>query len=268
MMGLTSLGMLLIPGMAAAKLAPVTGSGVDVSYPQCGQALPGSEPFWIVGVNGGNAKSSNACFSDQWAWATKHATNALSSQPPLSLYVNTGNPGEVLPPVATWPLGPVAGDPYGSCGGGNDAACSWAYGYNRAEQDILNADAVAGNLTAMQWWLDVETVNSWSSNLANNRADLEGMVYAFKQVSPKGLVGLYSSSSMWAAIVGKVPLSDGSGLPSTLYNLNEWRPGATNLQQAQTNCGLPAFAGGGRVILTQYGSGLDQDYRCPGSALP
>jgi hypothetical protein len=220
-----------------------------------------------VGLNGGTAKDPNACFGDQWNWAAGHLAPPLSDQPPLSLYVNTGNPGDVLPPVATWPLGPVAGDPYGVCAGANDAACSWAYGYTRAVMDVTSAKVAAPDVSNLQWWLDVETVNSWSGVLENNRADLEGMIFALKQASPGGFVGIYSTKTMMNTIAGHVPLSDASGLPSALYNLNEWVPGAVALKDAQRNCGLMPFAGGGRVLLTQYGTGLDTDYRCPGTAL-
>lgn len=274
-LAIMSLGLLLtFPGAALAKAAvPLksTGSGVDISYPQCADTtsgkLPMAEPFWIVGLNGGTAKDPNACFAAEWSWAAGHLAIPLSDQPTLSMYVNTGNPGDVMPPVATWPLGPVVGDPYGGCGGADDAACSWAYGYNRAEMDVTSAQVASPDVTNLQWWLDVETVNSWSDNLENNRADLEGMIYAFRQASPSGLVGIYSTKTMWTTIAGHVPLSDASGLPSALYNLNEWVPGAVVLKDAERNCGLMPFAGGGRVLLTQYGDGLDIDYRCPGTAL-
>jgi hypothetical protein len=264
-------GMLMLAPAAGAASVRDSWVGADISYPQCAQTtagtLPKAEAFWILGLNGGNAKSPNDCFGTEWTWAAGHLATPLSNQAPLTLYVNTGNPGDVLPSVATWPMGPVVGDPYGVCAGANDAACAWVYGYDRAEMDITSAKAASPDVSKMQWWLDVETVNSWSDNQANNRADLEGMIFAFKQSSAGGFAGIYSTKTMWNTIAGHVPLSDASGLPSSLYNLNEWVPGATSLQSAQQNCGLMPFAGGGRVLLTQYGDGLDLDYRCPGTAL-
>ena len=45
------IGVVLAPA-AEAKTAKTT-PGYDVSYPQCGQALPSSPAFGIVGVNNG-----------------------------------------------------------------------------------------------------------------------------------------------------------------------------------------------------------------------
>ena len=36
-------------------------TGADVSYPQCGGALPFGQAFGVVGVNGGRASSRNPC---------------------------------------------------------------------------------------------------------------------------------------------------------------------------------------------------------------
>jgi hypothetical protein len=48
-----------------------------------------------------------------------------------------------------------------------------------------------------------------------------------------------------------------------LYSLNEWRPGARTLTQAQSYCSLAPFEGNGRIEITQYVSAnLDHDYSC------
>jgi hypothetical protein len=250
----------------SAGSTTATAAGVDASYPQCGKSLPGAA-FGIVGVNHGTAANYNDCLDAQWRWASSLLGTAL--QPGASLYVNTGNPGDVLAQytVTTWPENVSdPADPYGDCAGHytDNQACAWEYGATRAKASADYAasrgvDALA--LAGMSWWLDVETSNSWTSDAAKNRAALEGFVYGLKQASPQGKVGLYSTSAQWSGIAGTVP----AGTP--LYALNEWRPGASTLKQAQSNCSLAPFTGGGRVTLTQYGSTLDYDYRCNVAAL-
>lgn len=225
--------------------------GMDVSYPQCGSTLPTAPAFAVVGVNGGKASTFNNCFSTQMAWA--NGVSGGTQQPKVALYVNTGNPGDVLAQynLADWPTSSDPADPYGACVGvwTDDLPCSWEYGYERAQGDVGYAGG--GNHL---WWLDVETYNSWTSDQARNRAMLEGMVYGFTKAG--GSVGVYSTSSMWASIAGTVPAG------SSLYSLNEWRPGAKTLRQAQNNCNVSPLTGGGHVTLTQYTSSWDYDYSC------
>jgi hypothetical protein len=45
-------------------------------------------------VNGGKASNFNPCFSSEWVWA--ETSTGGTSQAPAQLYVNTGNPGDVL----------------------------------------------------------------------------------------------------------------------------------------------------------------------------
>lgn len=230
-----------------------TPTGNDVSWPQCGKTLPSGQAFGIVGVTGGKASNFNSCFSTQYAWAqtSKGGTN----QAPVQLYINTGNPGDVLAQynVTDWPTSSVAADPYGTCSGTwtDDMACSWEYGYERAQADI----SYVGTSSSSNWWLDIETSNSWTSDYAKNQASLEGMVYALQQNNDT--VGIYASSGSWSSLFGTVAPG------STLYSLNEWRPGAKTLSRAQSNCSLAPFEGNGKVVITQYTSAqLDYDYSC------
>lgn len=244
-----------LPVASAQARSAATPVGNDVSWPQCGRSLPSGQAFAIVGVNGGKASNFNSCFATQWAW-TQRSTGS-TSQPRAQLYVNTGNPGDVLVQysVTDWPTSSVSADPHGRCTGGDDAACSWEYGYERAQADI-SAAASAGASAARPWWLDIETSNSWTTDTVKNQATLEGMVYALTQ--PAGAtVGIYASSGSWTSIFG--PVAQGS----TLYSLPEWRPGATSLRGAQGNCSLAPFEGNGHVVLAQYvSSNLDYDYSC------
>ena len=112
------------------------------------------------------------------------------------------------------------------------------------------------NPGSYQWWLDVETVNSWESNTQNNRAVLEGMVAYFQGIGSK--VGIYSTTRQWGQITGTVQ----SG---PLYPLVNWIPGTRTLSQAKTNCGpASSLTGGGKVTVTQWTtSPADSDFSCP-----
>src|SRR4051812_24756441 len=159
-----AVAVLTMSGMAQA--AP-TRVGYDVSYPQCGTTLPASRAFGIVGVNGGLSTKTNPCLATQLAWAWG-SNGSVTAQPRAQLYLNTANPGELRDQVSTWPTSGTT--PYGTCDGGNTAACSWQYGWERAQNSITSyftpaaAEArVDGRPSSYTWWLDVETVNTWQS---------------------------------------------------------------------------------------------------------
>jgi hypothetical protein len=247
-----AVGLAFTPAMAAQARPSATPTGNDISWPQCGKSYPSGQAFAIVGVNGGKASNFNSCFSSEWSWAqtSKGGTN----QAPAQLYINTGNPGDVLAQynVTTWPTTSVAADPYGTCTGTwtDDLPCSWEYGYERATADISFAGSSSG-----KWWLDIETSNSWTSDTAKNQASLEGMVYALQHGG--ATVGIYSSSGSWSSLFGPVTAS------SPLYSLPEWRPGANTLSKARGNCSLAPFEGNGIVEITQYvANNVDYDYSC------
>src|SRR5215212_4704577 len=251
---------LAVPGTASAA---VTRVGYDVSYPQCGSALPTARAFAIVGVNGGLSTKTNPCMSTQLRWA-QGSNGSVTTQPTVQLYLNTANPGELRAQVSTWPT--AGSTPYGSCAGGNDQACSWQYGYERAQNSVVSFFTPAARSAGVDslpsrytWWLDVETQNTWQSGSteaqARNRATLEGMTAYL--LSRGGRVGLYSTGSQWSQIAGTVPST------SNLVGRNSWLAGATSLTQAKTNCTRAPLVPGGRVTLTQYViNGLDRDNSC------
>lgn len=254
---ISAFGLAMIGGQAFASNNAATSinvTGNDISYPQCHSKLPSGQAFAIVGVNDGLANNFNPCLSTQLSWAA--SSTGVTAQPKVALYVNTGNPGDVTPTVADWPKAndpTIANPPYGTCDGSDNAACSWQYGYERANADIASVKA-----NSRLWWLDVETANSWTTSQANNRADLEGMVYALESANPGNTVGVYATSAQWAQIIGTVASSD-----SSLYNLVEWLPGASSEAAAKTNCALPPLTGGGKVSVSQYTSNaLDYDWSC------
>jgi len=269
--------------------------GYDVSYPQCGATLPTSPAFGVVGVNNGLANSTNPCFgtSTSYAnysqselyWATAYASGG-TTQPKVSLYVNTADPGNEYNGtiIADWPTANSSSvtNPNGSCltttitinataytVGQNSPACAWQYGYNMMTADIarlasaaaqLNAletiDYVSPNALAYRWWLDIETANSWQSGTsgqAMNFADIQGMDAADAGGPAGGYVGVYTTSAQWSQIIGAT---------SSSFALPEWVPGAKTQSGAVANCAQSSFTGG-QVTLTQWTShSLDNDYVC------
>jgi hypothetical protein len=261
------------PAPAAAATASTTGN--DSSWPQCGRSFPAGQAFGIVGVNGGLANTLNPCLGRYqggslstselyWAWLSTGGS-APGLLPKAALYVNTADPG---PGVADWPRNNV--DPNGtaitepfatSCTGTDSPACAWQYGWNRAVQDMdwltqaATGVGVASTASAYRWWLDVETANSWetgTTGLADNVADLQGMVAAFE--TGAATVGIYSTTSQWNQITGGSKDGNLSGLP-------DWIPGARRLSGAQANCSLAGFTG--PITITQwFGKPYDGDYAC------
>lgn len=245
--------------------------GYDISYPQCGKKLPTGQSFAIVGVNGGTAATTNSCLADQLKWA--NMSTGGTKQPLIQLYVNTANPGEVISQITTWPTsntdktGFTTTNPYGTCTGSNDLACSWQYGWNRSVEANIDrfvpAAKTAGINQAAQaytWWLDVETGNTWQSGsteaLARNTATLEGMTAYY--LSQDAKVGLYSTAVQWNQIVG----STVSGT-SNLNGLPNWRPSGASLDNAKANCRVAPLTTGGFISLTQYvQQNLDKNHSC------
>ncbi|QDG90819.1 hypothetical protein NIBR502770_06280 [Pseudarthrobacter sp. NIBRBAC000502770] len=237
-----------------AQAVTTAGPGNDVSWPQCGQTLPKTQTFAIVGVNNGLANNTNPCLAAELSWAA--TSTGGTGQSLVALYVNTANPGTA---GSWWPGsntygGTTVPNPYGQCTSGSvGAACSYMYGYAKAYDDA-NIRGVS-NPASYTWWLDVETVNSWSTDKAANRADLEGMAAYFASIGAG--VGLYSTSAQWTQIAGIVPAT------SNLYTLRSWLPGASSPAAAKRRCSDVPLTGGGKVTLTQYTSGsFDYDISC------
>src|SRR5215813_11459757 len=95
-------------------------TGYDASYPQCSGSYPSNPLFGIVGVNGGLANKANPCLRGELQWAGDAPGQKHPTQPPLSLYIDTANPGAHH--VADWPSGgttPV----YAACNGKLTDAC-------------------------------------------------------------------------------------------------------------------------------------------------
>lgn len=235
-------------------------TGYDVSYPQCNTALPTPGAFSIVGVNSGKPFGANPCLGagtspSELKWA---GMNAI-------LYANTADPGPAL--STHWPNGQSSPK---ICDATNNSTtdCAYDYGWNAAADsyaDAVNAYVSLGwaapgatrTPVANQWWLDVESANSWLSNTAMNIADLQGAADYLSSVGASG-VGFYANASDWQSITGGTTAF--SAYPS-------WTPGAGSLSTAQSGC-ASAGVTGGAVLLSQYASGsFDGDVQC-GAASP
>jgi len=236
----------LIVATPLAVAAPTT-RGYDISWPQCGSAYPTNSAFGIVGVNEGIVFSANPCLASEVTWA-----GGAKAQ----LYANTGNPGPAL--SSHWPSGQASPrwcDPAST----DTADCAFDYGYNAAQDSF--ADAVAafsanrltGSPAASAWWLDVETSNSWRSNVSLNVAALQGEAYYFTSVARVAKLGIYSTQYQWNQITGG----------SKAFAANRgWVAGVGSQKNALSHCGGAGFTGGG-VELAQYAfSGFDADLIC------
>jgi hypothetical protein len=242
-------------GAAATPAVPVPVvnllDGYDISFPQCGRTLPSTFAFTILGVNNGRAFDYNPCLPTLMSWALGGSPTA-SQQPRLSFYLNTDNPGPD-DPNKQWP-GPGTSQPR-PCDGTANVNCAYDYGWNAAQAAMSHAGAQA---KSSPWWLDVETANTWSGDVASNAAVIQGAAELLKSAGVPA-VGVYSSPRQWAQITGATAPDSPINQPfASLYN---WLARAHSADEAPTLCSR-TFTGG-RVKLVQYlGGGFDADYAC------
>ncbi len=225
----------LLPAPAAASAAP----GYDVSWPQCGEALPVDGGVRIVGVNGGRPYEPNPCLAEQYRWAAQ--------APVAAFYMNTSNPGTASRAVDWY----AQRSPNPACSPSDEAACAFNYGYNAARYAFETAQRETGAAGRHSWWLDVEIENSWSRDTAVNVADILGSVaYLRTQGVP---VGVYSTRYQWGQITG------GASMP----DLPNWVAGARDGRQAATWCTPDRSFTGGPVLLVQWEQhDLDHNHVC------
>jgi len=252
---------LALPVAAAAKGKPggsgggggKSPTGFDVSYPQCGGPLPTNVLFGVVGVNDGIVYSPNPCLSAELGRAEQYESTAI-------VYANTGDPGPAL--SSHWPSGqnsPQVCDPTNA----DSSECSYDYGWNAAADsylDLVRAYVALGKAPAAatqtpqanEWWLDVETANSWEQNTANNVAELQGEIGYFQSQGVTS-IGFYASASDWQTI---------TGLTSSFSAFPSWRPGAGSQTNAQSYCGSVGITGGPTKYSQYAANGYDADIRC------
>jgi|BarGraNGADG00212_1021973.scaffolds.fasta_scaffold14864_2 hypothetical protein len=235
--------------------------GYDISYPQCGRPFPTNAAFKIVGVNDGIVFSPNPCLGagdgpSELTWA-----GGVNAQ----LYANTGNPGPVL--SKHWPTTQTSPDDCsaGKSQGFDTANCAYDYGYNAAADSYNTAvnayvslGLAASSPAANKWWLDVETSNSWRTDVAFNVQALQGAVDYLKLVVSPANIGFYSTQYQWTQITGGTATS----FVSAFTSYPSWVAGATTARQAAGKCGGSGFTDGG-VALAQYSAkGFDADLLC------
>jgi hypothetical protein len=222
--------------------------GFDISYPQCGSPYPANPAFGIVGVNGGRPYvAGNPCLASQLTWGGREKAE---------LYVNTANPNPAQ--SSFWPTGKTS-PRYCDPANISSANCSYDYGWYAAADSYAKAQAaysalnIAASPSATSWWLDVETSNSWQTNVTNNVAVLQGEVDYLKSVGVTK-IGFYSTTAQWNQITGTSKVF--AAYPS-------WGAGAPSEKAAKDHCvSTPGFTGG-RLALVQYiWSGFDADVRC------
>ena len=218
---------------AAADLFPIGSVGYDVSFPQCNQPLPALPiGFGIIGATGGKAFTENPCLITQYAWAS------TSGRQP-ALYMNLKSPiGSNADEAATGPAGTCVP---------NDELCrSYNFGYKTAQHAV--AYAKAQSTAPSSWWLDIETMSSWSDNTTANARVITGAIDFLKT---QGVAtGIYSNPSQWQIIAGVYA----PGLPV-------WTTTAPSVIEAPPFCAR-GFAGG-QVALVQYLIGnFDANYVC------
>jgi hypothetical protein len=241
----------------------------DISFPQCSGALPrlrGAD-FGVLGANNGIAFTRNPCLARQLAWAKK-----LQMAP--AFYANTGNPGPRR--AKHWPLGQTspqlcsAADP-------NSIGCSYDYGWNAAWQSYATAVDAAQHLhhvdrvnarqrvANVDWWLDVETMNSWQAldglpTRAAQRRDVATIAGGVDALRAAGIeqVGIYSTAFQWGQITGGSKVTQGR-----FATAPQWLAGYESQADAVNGCGHRGFTGG-PVRLTQYlaRDGFDADVVC------
>ena len=215
-----------------------TDGGYDISWVQCNGAFPDNPAFGVVDVNNGLPFHDNPCLAAEESWAA-------AAPYEVGFYVNMAHPGDQSD---HW----TDPGPRACSGTPDDLGCAYNYGYNAGRHAFGYAGSQTGAASGKAWWLDVETLNTWSADVSSNMADIQGTLdYLGAQAGVR--VGVYSSGPQWAQITG------GAALP----DVPVWVPYAQNRGQAPGFCDQAYSFTGGPVEMVQYPTGgYDGDYAC------
>lgn len=227
----------LVTLLSTSHADAATPPGLDISWPQCGKPLPATPlGFVVVGVDGGKAFTTNACFFKQYPWASSSGTMP-------SLYMTLRSPQGSS-------LAKGMSGPYGTCASTNDACIASNYGYNAAKEAFAYAGAQVLPPASTMWWLDIETQSHWSKDKLLNAGVVQG---AIDYLNQKGVpLGIYSTKRQWFEIVG-----------SFSPGLANWIAGAHDAADAPTMCLPSNVFGGGVLWMVQYiANDLDHNYLC------
>lgn len=204
--------------------------GYDVSWPQCGGPLPSNPGFGIVGVTGGKSFDENPCLREQVEWARG------GGQAP-SLYINTNGAPKRYTNAAC---------------ARRDASClNYEYGREAARWAVAFA-AANGAADIQNYWLDVETANSWSRDRSLNARAIGGFIDGLEE-SGRTVMGVYSTSYQWGRIAGNYAPGLDNWVPRPSI---DWPGGAAPA------CGNTPSFGGGRVVMVQWWDAYDENYVC------
>lgn len=233
---------LLVAGLAVSLLAlgsvpawaddagpPGGFTGFDVSSLGCGAERPYGA-FGVAGVNEGRPFHYNPCLAAQFL-------------PGEAVYLNTAYDDAYLNRIR-----PDCAQAAKGLELSRREAGAWAVGCSEAEGSIAYTSSALQAAPAM-WWLDVEILNSWSSQRLNRRA-LEGVIAALQATGRP--IGVYSTGYQWGVITG-------GWTPAAVTA--DWVAGADSAADAPLLC-ASGFTGA-PVWLVQYTKGpADFDFAC------
>ncbi|HEV2635454.1 MAG TPA: hypothetical protein VGX23_09935 [Actinocrinis sp.] len=240
---------------SAGTAATVSGStGYDISWPQCGGALPPDSSIAVVGVDDGHPFSQNPCLQQEAAWSPDASTRAQ--------YMVLDSPvGWSSPHVLEYAYHGPAGD----CTATDYSCQSINWGYNAAYADVQYATSQGA--TSTTWWLDVElpsttsinqpgadcyTANFWVCDPKLNALTVAAAVVALKEQGKS--VGVYSTRTQWQTITGGLPL----GLPIWIAGF-DYAPGT---YCTPANAGTYWFALGRPSLVQSLPTTYDPDTAC------
>lgn len=208
-------------------------TGFDISYPQCNKDYPENPAFAVIGINGGRPFTDNPCFRHQYNWALEHYAKP-------AVYMNLSF---ISPKNREY----ASNGPW-LCDDADDACLSYNYGYQAAVFSYDNVEDI--KTKPLMWWLDIETMNTWSQDKSLNRLIIQGAI-DYLQLQNQH-VGIYSTNYQWNVIAGDFK----PGLPV-------WAAGAKNKETASLRCHKDYAFTGGVVYMVQYiFNNFDHNYLC------
>ncbi len=209
-------GLQVLPASATVPNPYTSGTtGYDASYPQCpAVAISGSPSptpgFAIIGLGDGRPFTTNPCISTLWGQAASLFSNNGAD---ISGYFNSGYSGAYAKNIDSYCS---AASSTISVGSGlskrttSQYQQAWAIGCSEADyQMAVNLTIGTNGVNPATWWVDVETGNSWSTNVMLNQWTINGITQELaspidQKVTSEGghPVGIYSYPAAWNSITG------------------------------------------------------------------
>jgi hypothetical protein len=197
--------------------------------------MPSGRPSYVIlGLTNGRGHTANPCLNSQLDWARSHGVRT-------GAYLVASYPDSLQRRLADTGV-------YGTCRGKklcrlrNDGAAQAAYAIATMRSHEVNSPRI---------WIDVEFRHTyrWTGHNHANAAVIQGIVRGLNKANVP--MGVYTTSYMWHAIVGKYRL-----------DVPNWLPvGHGGPRKALGMCGTTAT--GGVTWMVQYTRALDNDLTCP-----